>query len=496
MKAPTFLAAALLALIALDSFRPIANYDLGWHLAAGRIMLDRGEVLTKDPLSWTIQGKRWVNHEWFAEVLFALSERAGGLTGVRLLTSAVVVLAFLVLYALAARRTGDPWIAGAVVALGFVLYLFRVQERPHVWTPFLFFCVYAVLLREDLTAARKAAVAVVVAALWANLHAGALVVPPLLGAFAVGSVRTSRRDAAVYAVAALLSALAVCATPNGFAVWEFAFTARGQTQLVPEWKSLFSFPWGEYDREKAYFVAAAIAWAAALWRGRARADMRETCAALLGVVMAASAIRFLLFLVLPILQIARLGREAPSRRVVASAVLLLCAAIAGWDFSERLERYRAAGMGPFDDLYYPNFPVKAVDYLSELQLVGHGAVHPMYAGYLSWRLWPRYLTFVDGRTPDFGDRLCLDALRLTAPPAPGAELEAVMADRLRLLDAYGIDWVLAPRPYFGEDDGVFASRWVPVHVDGIAVVYVRNDGPHAAENARAVIEHARAHPGR
>ncbi|MEK7866625.1 MAG: hypothetical protein AAB434_08065 [Planctomycetota bacterium] len=483
---------AILALIALDSFRPIANYDIHWHLAAGRIMLDRGEVLTTDPLSWTIQGKRWVNHEWLSQVLFALAERAGGLTGVRLLTSLVITLSFLILYVLAARRSKDPWVAGAVVGLGFVLYLFRVQERPHIWTPFLFFCVYGVLLREDLSACRKAAVAVVVAALWANLHAGALVTPLLLGAFAVGSLGVSRRDAATYAVAAALSAVAVCATPNGWAIWEFALTAQGQTHLVPEWRSPWSFDATEYAREKAIFVVITLVWLLSVARRPRDIDPRETLAALLGVVLAASAIRFLFFLALPTLQAARfvLPRRA------AMVVLAACLAIVAFDQGERRSKYREAGIGRFDDLFYPHYPVKAVDYLSELQLSGRGAVHPGFAGYLSWRLWPRYLTFVDGRTPDFGNRLCEDAIRLTAPPGPDADMEALLRARERLLDEYGIDWVLAPRPYFGEDDRVYAGRWVPAYVDAVAVVYVRNDGPHAKENGDAVIEHARKRKGR
>ncbi len=474
---------AILALIALDSFRPIANYDIHWHLAAGRIMLDRGEVLTTDPLSWTIQGQRWVNHEWLSQVLFALAERAGGLTGVRLLTCLVVTLSFLVLYVLASRRSKDPRIAGAVVALTFVLYLFRVQERPHIWTPFFFFCVYAILLREDLSAFRKSAVAVVVAAVWANLHAGALVTPLLLGAFALGSLRVSARDAATYAAAAVLSAVAVCATPNGWAIWEFAFTARGQTHLVPEWRSPWAFPATEYAREKAIFVVVALNWLLAVATRRRDADPRETLVALLGIAMSASAIRFLFFLALPLLQVARLG--APRRAAIA--VLAACAAIVAFDFGERFTNYRAAGIWPIDDVYYPHYPSQGVDYLSELQLQGHGFIHPWWAGYLSWRLWPRYLTFVDGRTPDFGTRLCEDAYRMWSAPE---------AERERLLDAHGVDWVLAPRGYFGEDDRVHAGRWIPVHVDDLAVVYVRNDGPHAKENGEAVIEHARKRKGR
>lgn len=490
--ASRLLPVAILALIALDSFRPIANYDIHWHLAAGRIMLERGEVLTTDPLSWTIQGKRWVNHEWLSQVLFALAERAGGLTGVRLLTVLAVVLAFFVLFVLAARRTGDPWVAGAIVAFGFVLYLFRVQERPHVWTSFFLFCVYAVLLREDLPAARRAAVAVVVAAVWANLHAGAIVTPFLLGAFAIGSLGASGRDAATYAVASVLSAASVCATPNGWAIWEFAWIARGQTHLVPEWRSLWSFEAHEYVKEKVLFAVVLVGWFFVVARRRAGADARETWASLLGIAMAASAIRLLFFLVVPALQIARL---ALSRRI-AIGVLAACAAIAAFDFAERWQKYRAVGLWPTSDLFYPHYPVKAVDYLSEVKLTGRGAVHPGFAGYLSWRLHPRYLTMVDGRAPDFGTRLCEDALRLTAPPAPNADLEAIRLERERLADAYRIDWVLAPRPYFGQDDRVQVGRWVLVYVDDLAVVYVRRDGPHAKENAEAVIDHARKREGR
>lgn len=481
------LAIAILAVIAVDSFRPIANYDIHWHLAAGRIMLERGEVLTTDPLSWTIQGRRWVNHEWLAQVLFALAERAGGLTGVRLLTAGVVALAFLALHLLAWRATRHPWESAAVVMFGFVLYLFRVQERPHVWTPLLFFCVYGILLREDLSAFRKAATAVVVAALWANVHAGALLTPFLLGAFALGSLRSDRRGAATYAMASLLSAAAVCVTPNGWAIWEFALVARSQTHLVPEWRSVWSFESGLYGREKILFVLACLAWGITLWRRRDAADPRETWASILAFALATSAIRFLFFLVVPVLQVARLQRGRVVTRWGALVLVALQAWIVWAELDDRADRYGRAGIGLFDDVYYPHYPVQAVDYLSEVKLEGHGFVHPWWAGYLSWRLWPGYLTFVDGRTPDFGNELCEDALAMWAGPRE---------ERERLFDKHGIEWLLAPRPYFGQDEGACTGRWVRVHADDLAVVYVRNDGPHAARNGEAVIEHARKREGR
>src|SRR5690242_18971651 len=53
---------------------------VGWHVVAGRVILQTRAVLRADPFSVTAAGRPWVDHYWLAHVLYSALERAGGLS--------------------------------------------------------------------------------------------------------------------------------------------------------------------------------------------------------------------------------------------------------------------------------------------------------------------------------------------------------------------------------------------------------------------------------
>ena len=42
----------------------LSHYDLGWHLAAGDLIRDRGSIPFQDPWSFTHGDKQWYNLSW------------------------------------------------------------------------------------------------------------------------------------------------------------------------------------------------------------------------------------------------------------------------------------------------------------------------------------------------------------------------------------------------------------------------------------------------
>ncbi len=99
------------------------------HLATGRIILDRHAVPTVDPYSFTAHGRPWVVQSWLASVLYAGTERIGGLGLLRtVLGVGTGVLALLVWRLTRPARTLVPrvLVAGAVVAGGVAFWV----ERP------------------------------------------------------------------------------------------------------------------------------------------------------------------------------------------------------------------------------------------------------------------------------------------------------------------------------------------------------------------------------
>ncbi|MBV9951282.1 MAG: hypothetical protein JO291_04995 [Acidimicrobiia bacterium] len=55
------------------------------HLATGRIIVDKGVIPRTDPYSFTATGHPWTVASWFASLLYGLTDRVGGLAGIRVL---------------------------------------------------------------------------------------------------------------------------------------------------------------------------------------------------------------------------------------------------------------------------------------------------------------------------------------------------------------------------------------------------------------------------
>src|SRR5215510_4385213 len=72
----------------------LGHYDLGWHLAAGDLIRDRGNIPFQDPWSFTLGDKQWYNLSWLwdviASVLFQYT-KFGGLVLFTIACGAVIV---------------------------------------------------------------------------------------------------------------------------------------------------------------------------------------------------------------------------------------------------------------------------------------------------------------------------------------------------------------------------------------------------------------------
>ena len=69
----------LAALIIITSVT-VVDADLWGHLRFGLDMLESREIEQIDPYSYLSVGQRWINHEWLAEVSFAIAWSKAGLS--------------------------------------------------------------------------------------------------------------------------------------------------------------------------------------------------------------------------------------------------------------------------------------------------------------------------------------------------------------------------------------------------------------------------------
>lgn len=219
---------------------PLRHFDLFFHLAGGRYILEHGFTRV-DPFSLT-GTSGWVPHEWGFGVLCVLLVKALGAAGPALLTGALVAANMLVLWAVIGRAMPRRGLL-ALGVLGLVLAVQSptwTQERPFHVGHLLF--ALAVLGTQAWRAGndRLPWFAPLLGVAWANLHGSWLLGPALLGATAVGQALDvpEQRPRAVRALAASVAMFLVAAvSPSGPGIWLYPIqhSLLRSTQNINEW---------------------------------------------------------------------------------------------------------------------------------------------------------------------------------------------------------------------------------------------------------------------
>jgi hypothetical protein len=222
---------------------PLKHYDLFFHLAGGRYVLEHG-FNQVDPFSVTGTAG-WVPHEWGFGVLSVLLVKVLGAAGPALLTGALVAANVLLLWAALGRAVARR----GLVALGVLALVLGVQsstwsqERPFHVGHLLF--TLAVLGTQAWRSGKDKVLwwAPVLGAAWANLHGSWLLGPALLGATAVGHALDApeQRPRAFRALGASVAMfLASALSPSGPSIWLYPLhhSALKSTQNINEWVPL------------------------------------------------------------------------------------------------------------------------------------------------------------------------------------------------------------------------------------------------------------------
>jgi len=392
---------AALGLIA-GSFA-IANTSIGWHLASGNWVLDHRAVPRDDPFSTTAEGTPWIDHEWGFQVLLAAVERLGG-APLLVLTRALMVAALAVMLLVWGLRSGlSPPAATVLAALCLYGARIRFFLRPELATLLLAPAVVWVFLHRHERAGRWWPLAIgVLMAAGANLHAGILVVPPLLaGLLAAESAqwlwtRRGPRPIASGALGLAVAAAAPVLNPYGWRLYRVPIEIAHLVGLPhipnPEWIS------PTFRDVPPLYVAIGV--------GLALLAVRERRLARWALLLMASALALryvrnvgLFFALLPIAvapalaSLPALGRSGaaarrPAWRLVAAALAALVVA------SMTAQPGRRPALS-FSDRFYP---VRALAFIEQQGLAGAPLYNDVrFGGFLIRHFYPQRKAFLDDR---------------------------------------------------------------------------------------------------
>lgn len=466
------------AVVFLFAVKPLGESDAFYHLKAGEVIWETRSIPQEDIFSYTAEGRKWVPHEWLAQVVFHLIYLGGGLWGVILFTAGIAALTYGLIFLILFRRGADPWLILLTLPAAVWLAGPYWQPRPQIFS-YLFLTLLFLFLGREGRLSRLAVWALIF--VWANMHGGVVLgiaiafLHTLLRAY---EARGERARLAGFAAGALGAALI---NPAGYEVLiytAYVYPAL-QTLSIYEWRSLFVHLGGVRENISLLGITASAALALRTALRREKIFFAGT-----GLV----------FALLPLVSIRHIGLLAsagmiPLISLFGSGALLRRYVRPGSLAVPAIALLAAAGIFalPSESVHAGRLPVHASAFMETMDIAGPRFNLYNEGGYLIWRFWPEYKVFVDGRSEVFAGR-------------PLSELVAIVTahpEWNRLVDEkYRINhFLLAYRPAALARsvrplvDKLFAEGWVLVYWDDAAVIFVRD----APENAELIAEYGLRH---
>jgi hypothetical protein len=479
----TFLAVLAMAV------RPSVDTDTWWHLRAGEWILEHRQILREDVFSLTMQGTAWEYPGWLAEVVMAGTHRLAGLAGLSLFTAVAVFAGLSLMWPL---LEGPLLLRSAVLLLAAATSAIYWSARPQILS---FALTGLTLYLLDRAVPRKPSLwwcLPLVLALWGNLHGGfalgliliatsflgetfeVLVGDPARGVAIREAWRARRRGLAAIAGLGFLSALAVGLNPFGLDMLAYPWktVSIGTLQAsIQEWQSpdfhsaavqpflvmliglLLSVAGSRRPMTAAEVVRSAAFTTLALLAARNIASFALVTAPILSRHLSSTWDRWS-----PLLQRSRPLPEAVTRPLNFVLAALLTVAAAGWAILQLDASTLQRHVGRL-------VPVEAFDRLAVQAPPGNLFHSYNWGGYVLWRLYPTYPSFVDGRTDVFSAEV-LDEYQAAWAARPTWSL---------VLDKYDIDNVLV-EPQAPLAEALRLSGWVIAYEDPQAILFRRPGG--------------------
>ncbi|MDD5556261.1 MAG: hypothetical protein PHN82_03320 [bacterium] len=378
----------------------VVDPDLWGHVRFGLDILRDGAIPRFDPYSYTARGLPWINHEWLAEVTFAVLFRHLGGGGIVILRLAAGLAVMGIMISNFIRRAAPPWnLIAAGLAISVASY--GLCFRPQMFS-YLFFTLLLLALARKPAGWFLLVPAVFLA--WANFHGG---FPMGLAALAVWAAfecadalrRGEARGALVPVAVLAVSAAATLVNPYGIGLWRFlASTLALRRPYLPEWA-----PIRPGDIDFVDFKALLVFFIVAVAASRASGPWRFTCIAAAAAAAAFAHNRHMPFFAIaasfampePLAaMLGRLGRggEGPSRPAPGRKAAWLLAAVVAAAIPLARGRSAFSLVVPAD-----RYPVAAVRWMGERGIAGNCAVLFDWGEYLIWHLGGTVLVSVDGR---------------------------------------------------------------------------------------------------
>jgi hypothetical protein len=500
-----WIAPVVVALLAVAfAVHRIEDFDVWFHLAAGRLMLATWTWPTSNTFSLTAPDYPWIDLHWIFQLLLYGAWNLGGPAGVIAFAAVLVAATSLVLYGLA-RRFVPPMLAAFLMALALTIVCPRFEPRPELMS-FLYFALTLVLLEGHPRNGRAIYLLVPLQMLWANTQGIFAVGLALAGCYWLGATLAflplprGWREASGLTIAdwrrltavLVLAALGCLLNPWGIDGALFPF------QLLPRvtGNSLFSSRIGEFRAplKSGYAPPLIYAWLALLVASGVsflvnprRWHLGRLLAVVAFGVLSTRSLRNVAFFgwmavpaiaanLGPLLGRWRLPARVQSGLGLATlaGIALMTGAVVTNQFSHAMDIEREFGVG----VSRARFPADALAFAQRAGIKGRAFNCLAMGGYLAWSR-PEDAVFVDGRLEVFPEEVFRRYFQVMDQPSAWPGTVAPYALDYALL-YHGWSNRLPLVNYLAKDHG-----WTLVYFDEVASIFVPDDEGHRAMRERA-----------
>ncbi|MBT3293112.1 tetratricopeptide repeat protein [Candidatus Peregrinibacteria bacterium] len=468
----------------------IIDFDVWWHIAAGRIFRSGTVLIKTDPFAFTREGLPYLaNHEWLSQIIISLVYDLFGVNGMIVFRYLLILLAVVPVLFIRPRLSWmfSPLVIFAVTAMRPAI-LFRPQLFSFVIFSFALFFSIA-WLQSRISKKEYAVCAVILQIIWVNMHGGAAIIHlAIVGALLLQSLfskiksgssakqifnSSALRSLGILIVLLIISLFASPSSFNNISYIKDIFTG-GTSNFIAEWAPR-SLP--------LYFK-----WIVPLWG--------------LSLILVLSIRRSLIYSLLLIFTFGYLSTKAIRHEpfFVITALFISCYQISGsltWEninnfFKKKVFlklvviflllilvlsasykdkyinsiRFGQNGFGSYQPLS------SAVEFIEDNKIDGLAFNNYEAGGYLLFRGYPNRKVFVDGRNIDYGYQF-LDSVFESGSNS----------NKFRMLESeYEFTVAIIQFDYYKNETSIpYVSvlnslpDWGLVYADDTSAVYVKRD---------------------
>jgi tetratricopeptide (TPR) repeat protein len=451
---------------------PIANYDLFWHLAFGKVEFLKQKIISEEIFSHTMSGSPWHNHTWLTGYVFFLIYKFFGYKGLIIFKAVIVSLIAFIMTRFLKDKGRSFYVILPLVMVMTLMGIFRYTIRPHIFTylflPLTYFILHSFSKSQEKTYLLFSLP--VIAVVWVNLHSGVMFGIALMGSFIVGEVikysistrnpsglLTGFSDRRVRNLLfAFLGFIGGCViNPYGVKslVYLFSFLTP-ESRTTDALKANAEFLPPGLAQYPLFWTVLTVTFLLSIIRIK-KVDISELLVMLPFALLAMRfnrAIVMFSIIMLPVMSDVFediVKKEKVKRIFFVTAIILLLGMVSYYKFFQQNGTFRF-GFG----LNKKVLPVDCVEFVKDKYFKGNMYNTDAFGGYISWMLYPERKIFLDGRTFIFG------------------KLYKEMHGQ-GFLEKYGVNYALVRRHSL-ESDLLFPGRiWKPVFWDRSCIVYVK-----------------------